>query len=182
MHHRQREAAYARLACGEETFELHEQPPRREQHAIGLRHRSRQLEPRGKAGRRHEEQARLGNFSERAVELGEQPAAEPQRHAVARQAHQFTQRANAEAAQKLERVRLQTRDPDRQRFERISATGCAPERSASGRGESERCFEAELREAGAKARLESPDSRRTGAGSLALPPPCRPAARASPGA
>ena len=83
VHEDQGEPPDARLARGEQAFELHQEPPRGEGEPLGMDERCRQLEPCAEARRRLEEGARLGQRAEGVVDLVEEPPAAALREPIA---------------------------------------------------------------------------------------------------
>ena len=117
------EGADAFVPGGEQPFELHEHAARGEQHALGVRHRARQLERGGEARRRREESARLGRRAERLVELLQHARAATLREPVARQREQLAERRDADAAQERG---VEARHLHRQRLERRARAAREP--------------------------------------------------------
>jgi len=143
----QPESADARLARGEQPFELHEKSPGGKKQRFGMRGLAGQLEPRREARRRDEEGVRFGHAAAGAIESIDHRIAAALRKACARQGERLADRGDADAAEECE---IEAGDLERQLIETAAATAREPERGKAGRRGSERGSHAEHIQPGAQ--------------------------------
>ena len=105
----------ARAAPVQKTRQLDNEAVDAEKQRLDFVDGHRQLELAVIALGRHEQRERIGQRSQRAIDLVEERLPEAARHAVARQREQFADRAHADAGERVERILSIGEQRDRQR-------------------------------------------------------------------